>query len=81
MRSDDSFSILIRWTVIFKQLISTSYAVGYVQQLTCNFKVRHLRCVCKHEYNVTSSQNKNKFICFCWYTNITTTCFGPDDGH
>jgi hypothetical protein len=23
------------------------------------------------EYNVTSSQNTNKFICFSWYTNIS----------
>jgi len=26
---------------------------------------------CKHEYNVTSSQNTTKFICFCRYTNIS----------
>ena len=29
------------------------------------------RCVCKQEYNVNSGQNTTKFICFCWYTNIS----------
>jgi hypothetical protein len=36
-----------------------------------DFKVRHPRCVCKHEYNVTSSENTTKFIRLCWYTNIS----------
>jgi hypothetical protein len=43
--SDDSFSILIRWPVIFKQSVSTSQAVGYVQQLTCNLEPK-LQVVC-----------------------------------
>ena len=41
------------------------------QTVMCNFKVTHPRCVCKHEYNVISTQNTTKFICFCCHTNIS----------